>query len=102
MCESSYIPILLYLSDWLEPFDTVAGVTSTLTGVAKQPDDHSPVSDLLFLYSLALMNCNDLQEVNALTMLGKLGKAEDIAGIVSYLAGPDGQWVTGKQWLHNE
>jgi hypothetical protein len=27
--------------------------------------------------------------------LGTIGEVEDVAGVVSYLAGPDGKWVTG-------
>jgi NAD(P)-dependent dehydrogenase (short-subunit alcohol dehydrogenase family) len=32
------------------------------------------------------------------SILGRLGEPEDVAGIVSYLAGPDGQWVTGSEF----
>jgi 3-oxoacyl-[acyl-carrier protein] reductase len=32
----------------------------------------------------------------ALTALGRLGQPTDIANVVAFLAGPDGQWITGQ------
>lgn len=36
------------------------------------------------------------QTVAGMTPLGRLGRPEDIAAIVAYLAGPDADWVTGQ------
>ncbi|MFE3252761.1 SDR family oxidoreductase [Streptomyces sp. NPDC059209] len=32
----------------------------------------------------------------AMTSLGRLGRPEDVADVVAFLAGPDGRWVTGQ------
>jgi len=32
----------------------------------------------------------------ALTALRRLGRPADIAAVVAFLAGPDGQWITGQ------
>ncbi|MFY1636422.1 SDR family oxidoreductase [Solwaraspora sp. WMMB335] len=40
-----------------------------------------------------------LAQVPALTALGRLGTAEDIAAVVAFLAGPDGRWVTGQNLI---
>jgi 3-oxoacyl-[acyl-carrier protein] reductase len=37
-----------------------------------------------------------LDQVVALTALGRLGEPEDIAAVVAFLAGPDAQWITGQ------
>ncbi len=31
-----------------------------------------------------------------MTALERLGRPEDIAGVVAFLAGPDGAWLTGQ------
>ncbi|MFC7741355.1 SDR family oxidoreductase [Nocardiopsis composta] len=31
-----------------------------------------------------------------MTPLGRLGRPEDVAAVVAYLAGPDAAWVTGQ------
>jgi NAD(P)-dependent dehydrogenase (short-subunit alcohol dehydrogenase family)/endonuclease/exonuclease/phosphatase (EEP) superfamily protein YafD len=41
----------------------------------------------------------DFQRVIDITPLGRLGLPSDIAGIVAFLAGPDGRWLTGQN-LH--
>ncbi|MFC0506549.1 SDR family oxidoreductase [Micromonospora costi] len=37
-----------------------------------------------------------LLQVPAMTALGRLGRPEDIADVVAFLAGPDGRWITGQ------
>ncbi|MDT0305353.1 SDR family oxidoreductase [Streptomyces sp. DSM 44917] len=37
-----------------------------------------------------------LEQVPALTPLGRLGQPSDIADVVAFLAGPDGRWITGQ------
>lgn len=37
-----------------------------------------------------------LDQMVALTALGRLGEPDDIAGVVAFLAGPDAQWITGQ------
>jgi 3-oxoacyl-[acyl-carrier protein] reductase len=37
-----------------------------------------------------------LEQAPALTALGRLGRPDDIAAVVAFLAGPDGQWITGQ------
>ncbi|MFD4020802.1 SDR family oxidoreductase [Streptomyces sindenensis] len=32
----------------------------------------------------------------AMTSLGRLGRPEDLADVVAFLAGPDGRWLTGQ------
>lgn len=32
----------------------------------------------------------------AMTSLGRLGRPEDVADVVAFLAGPDGRWLTGQ------
>lgn len=49
-----------------------------------------------------LRGANDpevLAQVPALTALGRLGTADDIAAVVAFLAGPDGRWVTGQNLI---
>jgi 3-oxoacyl-[acyl-carrier protein] reductase len=37
-----------------------------------------------------------LAQTTALTALQRLGRPDDIAAVVAFLAGPDGQWITGQ------
>lgn len=37
-----------------------------------------------------------LEQTPAMTALGRLGRPDDIAAVVAFLAGPDGRWVTGQ------
>jgi 3-oxoacyl-[acyl-carrier protein] reductase len=39
---------------------------------------------------------HDVQEMAAMTPLGRLGRPDDIAAVVAYLAGPDSGWLTGQ------
>ena len=39
---------------------------------------------------------NVVQQVSAHTALGRLGEAEDIAGVAAWLASDDARWVTGQ------
>ncbi|MEV4145894.1 SDR family oxidoreductase [Amycolatopsis sp. NPDC049691] len=34
--------------------------------------------------------------LTAMTALGRIGEPEDVAGVVAFLAGPDGRWITGR------
>lgn len=40
-----------------------------------------------------------LARVPAFTALGRIGRPDDIASVVAFLAGPDGRWVTGQNIL---
>ncbi|GAB2932655.1 SDR family oxidoreductase [Nonomuraea fastidiosa] len=40
-----------------------------------------------------------LERTPAMTALGRLGRPDDIAAVVAFLAGPDGRWVTGQNIL---
>ncbi|MFI6792629.1 SDR family oxidoreductase [Nonomuraea sp. NPDC050383] len=40
-----------------------------------------------------------LERATALTALGRLGRPEDIASVVAFLAGPDSGWITGQNLL---
>ncbi|WP_345409328.1 SDR family oxidoreductase [Nonomuraea salmonea] len=40
-----------------------------------------------------------LAQTPAMTALGRLGRPDDIAAVVAFLAGPDGRWVTGQNIL---
>ncbi|WP_327590081.1 SDR family oxidoreductase [Nonomuraea sp. NBC_00507] len=40
-----------------------------------------------------------LEQTQAFTALQRLGRPEDIAAVVAFLAGPDGRWVTGHNLL---
>ncbi|WP_410632972.1 SDR family oxidoreductase [Amycolatopsis sp. cmx-4-83] len=35
-------------------------------------------------------------DLTAMTALGRIGEPEDVAGVVGFLTGPDGRWVTGR------
>jgi 3-oxoacyl-[acyl-carrier protein] reductase len=37
-----------------------------------------------------------LENLIAMTPLKRLGQPEDIAGVVAFLAGPDGAWINGQ------
>jgi 3-oxoacyl-[acyl-carrier protein] reductase len=37
-----------------------------------------------------------LEQTAALTALRRLGRPDDIADVVSFLAGPDSHWITGQ------
>ena len=39
---------------------------------------------------------NVIQQISAHTALGRLGEAEDIAGVAAWLASDDARWVTGQ------
>ncbi|MGA4991199.1 SDR family oxidoreductase [Nonomuraea bangladeshensis] len=40
-----------------------------------------------------------LERTQALTALGRLGRPDDIASVVAFLAGPDGRWITGQNLI---
>ncbi|NUW42675.1 SDR family oxidoreductase [Nonomuraea rhodomycinica] len=40
-----------------------------------------------------------LERATAFTALGRLGRPDDIASVVAFLAGPDGGWITGQNLL---
>src|SRR5580704_10053024 len=52
-----------------------------------------PTATAAFLHSTS---AEEQQELAALPPLGRLGRPDDIAGIVSFLVGPDGRWVNGQ------
>jgi 3-oxoacyl-[acyl-carrier protein] reductase len=45
---------------------------------------------------LASTSAEEREELAALPPLGRLGRPDDIAGVVSFLAGPTGRWVNGQ------
>jgi 3-oxoacyl-[acyl-carrier protein] reductase len=52
-----------------------------------------PTATAAFLHSTS---AEEQQQLAALPPLGRLGSPDDIAGIVSFLAGPAGRWVNGQ------
>ncbi len=52
-----------------------------------------PTATAAFLHSTT---AEERQQLAALPPLGRLGSPDDIAGIVSFLAGPAGRWVNGQ------
>jgi 3-oxoacyl-[acyl-carrier protein] reductase len=52
-----------------------------------------PTATAAFLHSTS---AEEQQELAALPPLGRLGRPDDIAGVVSFLVGPDGRWVNGQ------
>ena len=52
-----------------------------------------PTATAAFLHSTS---AEEQQQLAALPPLGRLGSPDDIAGIVSFLAGPTGRWVNGQ------
>ncbi|MEV0593756.1 SDR family oxidoreductase [Nonomuraea cavernae] len=40
-----------------------------------------------------------LEQAPVFTALGRLGRPDDIAAVVAFLAGPDGRWITGQNLL---
>ena len=52
-----------------------------------------PTATAAFLHSTSP---EEQQQLAALPPLGRLGSPDDIAGIVSFLAGPAGRWVNGQ------
>ncbi|MFC4009243.1 SDR family oxidoreductase [Nonomuraea purpurea] len=40
-----------------------------------------------------------LEQTPMMTALGRLGRPDDLASVVAFLAGPDGRWVTGQNIL---
>lgn len=43
----------------------------------------------------------ELERIGQAMNLGRLGEPEDIAGVVAFLAGPEGAWVNGQQIIVN-
>jgi 3-oxoacyl-[acyl-carrier protein] reductase len=52
-----------------------------------------PTATAAFLHSTS---ADEQRQLAALPPLGRLGSPDDIAGIVSFLAGPAGRWVNGQ------
>jgi 3-oxoacyl-[acyl-carrier protein] reductase len=52
-----------------------------------------PTATAAFLHSTS---AEERQQLAALPPLGRLGRPDDIAGVVSFLVGPDGRWVNGQ------
>jgi 3-oxoacyl-[acyl-carrier protein] reductase len=45
---------------------------------------------------LASTSAEEREQLAALPPLGRLGRPDDVAGVVSFLAGPSGRWVNGQ------
>ena len=43
----------------------------------------------------------ELERIGQSMNLGRMGEPEDIAGVVAFLAGPEGSWVNGQQIIAN-
>ena len=52
-----------------------------------------PTATAAFLHSTP---ADEQEQLAAWPPLGRLGRPDDIAGVVSFLAGPDGRWVNGQ------
>ena len=52
-----------------------------------------PTATMAFLHSTP---AEEQEQLAALPPLGRLGRPDDIAGVVSFLVGPDGRWVNGQ------
>ena len=52
-----------------------------------------PTATAAFLNSTS---AEEQEQLAALPPLGRLGRPDDIAGVVSFLVGPDGRWVNGQ------
>jgi 3-oxoacyl-[acyl-carrier protein] reductase len=52
-----------------------------------------PTATVAFLSSTS---AEEQEQLAALPPLGRLGRPDDIAGIVSFLVGPAGRWVNGQ------
>jgi 3-oxoacyl-[acyl-carrier protein] reductase len=52
-----------------------------------------PTATAAFLHSTT---AEEREQLAALPPLGRLGSPDDIAGVVSFLVGPDGRWVNGQ------
>jgi 3-oxoacyl-[acyl-carrier protein] reductase len=52
-----------------------------------------PVATELFLTG---KSDAEIQQISGMAPLGRIGQPEDIAGVVSFLAGPDGAWVNAQ------
>jgi 3-oxoacyl-[acyl-carrier protein] reductase len=52
-----------------------------------------PTATAAFLHSTT---AEEREQLAALPPLGRLGRPDDIAGVVSFLAGPAGRWVNGQ------
>jgi len=52
-----------------------------------------PTATAAFLHSTS---AEEQEQLAALPPLGRLGRPDDIAGVVSFLAGPAGRWVNGQ------
>lgn len=60
----------------------------TVNAVAPGPVDTEPLR--------AALPAEALDGTAAFTPLGRLGAPTDIASVVSFLAGPDGAWISGQ------
>lgn len=43
----------------------------------------------------------ELERIAQNMNLGRMGEPEDIAGVVAFLAGPEGTWINGQQIIAN-
>lgn len=43
----------------------------------------------------------ELERIGQTMFLGRLGEPEDVAGVVAFLAGPEGAWINGQQIIVN-
>ena len=43
----------------------------------------------------------ELERIAQNMNLGRMGEPEDIAGVVAFLAGPEGAWIDGQQIIAN-
>ncbi len=64
-------------------------VNSLLPGPTRTPLQQQAVSK------------EEMARIAAGSALGRMGEPEDIAGVVAFLAGPDGAWINGQQIVAN-
>ena len=77
----------------VEAMSHVAAKELGSKGIAVNAVAPGPVATPLFLDD---KSDEEVEEVTKLIPMGRLGKPQDIASVISFLAGPDSGWVSGQ------
>ena len=74
-------------------FSVAVNYTGNVAKAEEAAQEIGPVNTPLFTQGKSQ---EEMDKIAAMAPLGRLGEPDDIAGVVSFLAGPDGAWINSQ------